>query len=179
MQAHPEIVQHCWKHAGLDSASTAKLLVSQPATHVPAEVPAAPSLPDAVQRANEELRELMEVMAERFPQPEQLDLHSYINVDADMDLTIHPLLTTEDIVAQVKHQLNPLDEPADEKDDDILPPITRTEHLQGLAWLQKFERYFPGKSCIQDVLHFMSLPDAVQVLPPLKQKTMDSYIVKK
>ncbi len=155
MELHPEIIQHCWKHAGLDSASTAQLLVSQPPStpaQVVSEAPLSPSLPDAVQRANDELRELMDSMAKNFQShDETLDLHSYINVDADLDRLIHPSLS--------------------------LPAITRAEHVQGLRWLQKFERYFPGDSRIQNTLHFMSSPEALHVLPPLKQKTIDCFFV--
>ncbi len=94
-----------------------------------------------------------------------------------LDRLIHPSLSTDDIIAQVKHQLSPADEPADDNDEDMLPAISRAEHVQGLRWLQKFERYFPGDSRIQNTLHFMSSPEALHVLLPLKQKTIDCFFV--
>ncbi len=42
-----------------------------------------------------------------------------------LDRLIHPSLSTDDIIAQVKHQLSPADEPADDNDEDMLPACAR------------------------------------------------------
>ncbi len=62
MREHREIVQHCWKHAGLNSESTALIVAEQPVTSPTPE----PALPDAIARANAELDQLLHDMAPHF-----------------------------------------------------------------------------------------------------------------